>query len=130
MPRPSIDGVGLRGLRIVVAVVALAVIGIGGAPLAATAATDPITFVRVDGSPFYPNADGVRDAVSLTVRLSRSVSLTVEVIDFDGAVVKTLLSGAPVTPARSRCAGWAATPFPYRADGPHASGDCSEPGSS
>jgi N-acetylmuramoyl-L-alanine amidase len=85
---------GGRGLRIVVAVVALAVIGMGSTPSAASAATDPIASVRVDGSPFYPNGDGVRDSVGLTVRLNRTVGLSVEVIDFDGGTVKTLLSGA------------------------------------
>jgi N-acetylmuramoyl-L-alanine amidase len=84
---------GGRWLRVAVAVVALAVIGVGGAP-PASAATDPIASVRVDGSPFYPNADGVRDVVTLTVRLNRAVGLTVDVLDFDGAPVKTLLSGA------------------------------------
>ena len=83
-----------RGLRVAIVAVVLSVSGIGATSPAVVAATDPIASATVGGSPFYPNGDGVRDSVSLTVRLTRSVVLTVEVIDFDSAVVKSVLANA------------------------------------
>src|SRR3954452_16586871 len=80
-----------RGLRVALAVVTLTLAGHGAAPVAA-GASDPLTSARVTGSPFYPNGDGVRESVSLTVRLAQAASLSVVVVDFDGAVVKTLLA--------------------------------------
>jgi N-acetylmuramoyl-L-alanine amidase len=73
------------------AVLVLAVAGIGGAP-SASAATDPVVSASVSGSPFYPNGDSIRESVGLKVRLSASVTLSVAVVDFDGVVVKTMLA--------------------------------------
>jgi N-acetylmuramoyl-L-alanine amidase len=87
--------------RFAVLLVACLVAPTSGAlqPTAASAAADPIARASVSGSPFSPNGDGVRESVALTVRLSRTVSLSIEVLDFDGLVVKSLLT------SRSRAAG-------------------------
>jgi N-acetylmuramoyl-L-alanine amidase len=53
-----------------------------------------IAAMAVSGSPFYPNGDGVREKVVLTIRLARPARLTVKVLDFDGNVVKTKLANA------------------------------------
>lgn len=81
------------GSRVVLAVVALALAGLGGAP-AASAATDPVTSASVSGSPFYPNGDGVRESVGLKVRLGAAVRLSVGVVDYGGTVVQSLLANA------------------------------------
>ena len=47
----------------------------------------------VDASPFYPNADGVRDTVTLTVVLAAPATLSVIALDFDGKTVKVLNGG-------------------------------------
>ena len=52
-------------------------------PTISQAAT-PIKVLRVAGSPFYPNGDGVRERVRFLVRLATPAALTVEVRDFDG----------------------------------------------
>src|SRR4051812_25318827 len=80
-----------RGLRVALAVVTLTLAGYSAVPVAA-GASDPLPSARVTGSPFYPNGDGVRESVSVTVRLAQAASLSVVVVDFDGAVVKTLLA--------------------------------------
>jgi N-acetylmuramoyl-L-alanine amidase len=82
-----------RGLRFALAAVVLAMAGMGGAPIA-SAASDPISVARVTGSPFYPNGDGVRETVGLNLRLTRAVTLNVDVVDFDGALVRSLLAAA------------------------------------
>src|SRR6188472_1343245 len=81
------------GLRVALAIVLLAVAGLGGLPTA-SAATDPVTSANVSGSPFYPNGDGVRESVGLKVRLGASASLSVTVLDYDGTNVKSLLTNA------------------------------------
>lgn len=64
-----------------------------------------ITSMSVSGSPFYPNGDGVREKVVLTVRLARPARLTVKVLDFDGNVVKTKLTNADRS-AGTHTVGW------------------------
>lgn len=61
-------------------------------PLSA-AEPGPIRSVAVSGSPFYPNGDGIRELVTFSVRLRQAAVLRVEVVDFDGGLVRVLLSG-------------------------------------
>src|SRR5688572_15235659 len=49
----------------------------------------PISLLKVVGSPFYPNGDGVRERVELVVRLSTAARLSVKILDFDGGLVRT-----------------------------------------
>jgi N-acetylmuramoyl-L-alanine amidase len=57
-------------------------------------AGEAIASLKVVGSPFYPNGDGKRERIKLVVRLATPAALTLEVRDFDGQLVKTLLNGA------------------------------------
>jgi N-acetylmuramoyl-L-alanine amidase len=52
---------------------------------------DVIGGVRVTGSPFYPDGDGVREKATFSVELTQSATLSITVLDFDGAVLRTLL---------------------------------------
>ena len=62
-----------------------------------SAASGPISELKVVGSPFYPNGDGVRERVKVVVRLSSAARLSVEILDFDGALVKRRLAATQRT---------------------------------
>jgi N-acetylmuramoyl-L-alanine amidase len=63
-----------------------------GLPAPMSAADDgPISRLKVVGSPFYPNGDGVRERVKLVIKLSAPAALTVEVRDFDDKLMRRLL---------------------------------------
>lgn len=49
----------------------------------------PLT-ASVDVSPFYPNGDGVRDRTSLSVTLDQPATLSISVLNFDGATMRKL----------------------------------------
>ncbi len=55
--------------------------------------------LAVQGSPFLPDGDGIRDTVSVSFRLTRPASLAVDVVDHDGGVVRRLRKERP-RPAR------------------------------
>lgn len=58
----------------------------------ATTSSGPISLLKVVGSPFYPNGDGVRERVKLVVELSTAARLTIEILNFDGGLVRTRLA--------------------------------------
>jgi N-acetylmuramoyl-L-alanine amidase len=75
--------------------IAVVLIGGLGVPLATAQpvhAGETITSLTVVGSPFYPNGDGKRERIKLVVRLATAAALTLEVRDFDGQHVVTLLN--------------------------------------
>jgi N-acetylmuramoyl-L-alanine amidase len=78
---------------IVAAMAAVNVLALVTPPVAA--GNGPITSVTVKGSPFYPNGDGVRETVRLKLTLTRRVHLAIDVIDFDGNEVTSLLASTP-----------------------------------
>ena len=88
------------------------------APLAA--ANDPLRAVSVSGSPFYPNGDGNRERVLLSVRLNTPAQLAVDVIDFDGSLVRSLLTSTARAAGRHGFS-WAGRDSDGRrvADGPY-----------
>src|SRR5215213_5866147 len=64
------------------------------------AAAGPIEVLKVVGSPFYPDGDGVRDRVKFVVRLSGAATLALEVRDFDGRRVRTIVAAGPRSAGR------------------------------
>ncbi|CAN5787226.1 hypothetical protein BH24CHL8_BH24CHL8_08220 [soil metagenome] len=66
--------------------------------------------VRLTGSPFSPDGDGIRDKVLLDVTLSRAATVAASIIDFKGKVVRPMK-------ARSLEAGTAAWRWNGRDDG-------------
>src|SRR5215203_7116333 len=75
--------------------IAVVLIGGLGVPIATARpvhAGEAITSLTVVGSPFYPNGDGKRERIKLVVRLATTATLTLEVRDFDGQHVVTLLN--------------------------------------
>ncbi len=82
------------GLRLIVAAF-VAVLAVAGLPSPIVASGDgPISSLKVVGSPFYPNGDGVREKVRFVISLSMSATLTVEVRNFDGKLVRRLVDGS------------------------------------
>lgn len=57
------------------------------------AAPAPWLRLRVSGSPFSPDGDGRREAVTLRLVLDRAAQVRVSVRDFDGRLVRRLLEG-------------------------------------
>jgi len=86
-------------------VLAVATTVVGAAAPSRAAATDPIAALTVAGSPFYPNGDGVREKVTVAIRLTQRARLTVDVVDFDGNLVRTRLKDADRA-AGTHTVGW------------------------
>ena len=59
------------------------------------------TSVWASPDPFSPNGDGVKDRTRVTVRLSEAASLSIEVRDSRGRVVKVLVAGFPGSKGRN-----------------------------
>lgn len=84
-------------LAVALAVAASTAPALGGSTL--------IEGFEVQGSPFLPNGDGIRDKVSVSFRLTKPGSLAVDVVDHDGAIVRRLREERP-RPARQFRIAW------------------------
>ncbi|MEO6351042.1 MAG: N-acetylmuramoyl-L-alanine amidase [Candidatus Limnocylindrales bacterium] len=73
---------------------------LGATPASVAAGTGTTVSVSVAGSPFYPNGDGKREKVTVSVSLSAAAYAQVDVLDFDGALVKALLPSQARAPGR------------------------------
>ena len=93
---------------------------VGAAAPSRAADTDLIAGLTVAGSPFYPDGDGVREKVTVAIRLTQRARLTVEVRDFDGHLVRTRLKDAD-RGAGTHTVGWQGrnTAGKRVADGPY-----------
>lgn len=87
------------------------------APAGTRAATDPIaSFTAVTSLAFTPDGDGRDDIVAGSYRLVSTATVDVEVLDFDGALVRTLLPPRLLRPGTypARWSGSGQPDGPYR----------------
>jgi len=77
--------------RLMALVLVTLLAGVGLPSPVSAAGEGPISSLKVVGSPFSPNGDGIRERVKFVIKLSAPVALTVEVRDFDNKLVRRLL---------------------------------------